>query len=333
MKTSRLLLAFMLVILFFSNCSQEKIDSKTETIIEPVAANYLVLKPSKFITKTEKNLPVIYLKNIGQVDGFNNVILSTWSKADGSIIDLTYYNKKHLPTSVSYSVLDTISGISSALYYDKYSYSAVINTYLSGVKQSIKEDAKIIPNKNWFKVKIKYTTSWLKYDVSNKKIIKFNTETIKDKTKILPLLLIILFFMANLMMAFKKANKQNYWSFVIMVSFIATILLITFLGSSISLLPLESSVNYPIRVFFGLLSGYCFFIIFTLFCSIENTKKFNNYKKIYLIFVAAVFGALLFKLITATYINSWLATLVTFLIIFSPVVVIFIKILSNKKNL
>lgn len=343
MKKFRFLMAFSLFfVLVFSSCGDKEVIPQTQVIIEPVGANYLVLKPSKFITKAEDRLPVIYLEHLREKSGalktnYNDEIFSVWYQKDGSakkIIDLTYYDKKFLPASLNYVVLDTID-LDYSMYESNILYPAMINAYLSRCQQLTKEESLVMPGEKSFfdtKVKIKHISSWVSYDLQKKKMLPFNTETIKDDIRILPLLLVVLFFIATLLMAFNEANKKNYWRFVIIISLFATIILIAFLVSSVSLVANESSPNYTWRILLGCFCGLIFALIFAAMCWIENTKAFTNYKKVYLIFVAAVSGSSLFKIMTSEYTSGWQVSLIVFLIIFSPVLIVFVKMLWHEKQ-
>jgi len=343
MKTFRFLWAFSLlfVLVFSGYASDKEVTPKTQIIIKPVGANYLVLKPRKFITKAESRLPIIYIEHHKEKSGaletdVDGAIFSVWYKKDGSnkkIIDLTYYDKESLPTSLSYVVLDTLA-VDYSIYSSDILYSSMINAYLLECPQLTKKDAVTLGKKSffWTKVKVEYISSWLKYDTQNKKMTTFDTKITKDDTRILPLLLTILFFITTFIMAFKEANKKNYWRFVIIISLITTAILTAYLVSNVSLLMGESSPNYLERIFYGLFGGAIFALVFAGVCRIENTKTFTNYKKVYLIFVAALYGSAFFKILTHTYLNGLLAVFIVFLIIFSPVLIIFAKMLLKEKQ-
>ena len=337
MKKLSFYLAFSLS-LFLVACSKKEVVPETAIIIEPVGQNYLVLKPTKFILKSDNNFPIIYLEHYNKEgDVFDESIESGWYQKNGDhkkFIDITYYDKKSLPTSLNYVVLDTIGGINYSMYTDEELYPAMVNSYLAKSEQLLKEGGLVMPGEKsffWLKVKVKYINYWLKYDNEKKEIATFNTEIIKDEIRPLPLILTILMFMTTLLIAFKKPDEINYWRFISLISLVVTAVLTSFFVSSVTLYAREVAPIYTNRIFYGFFGGMIFFVIFGLLSWIKESI-FKNGKNIYLIFLTAISGSVIFKIITYSYLPGLYGSLIVFAIIFAPVLVMLTRILWSKKS-
>ena len=208
MKTFRLLLAFTLIVLFFSSCGRVKSDY--EPRVEFIEHSYVALKPSDINNNSYKNPRNIFLE-IKSLRSDETEMTANWYKKTNGVYQIFALNDtgRKLKETLAYEIVDTVYLNKEIAKYRETHLDEIDLAYQGQtivLKKIVKRNH--LEKYLWTKMEVTSKDSVLKYNSKNKSFLTSATEpTTKLKNDFGPIMVVLMLFILTLSIALKDRIK------------------------------------------------------------------------------------------------------------------------------